>query len=71
MAHTGAGDEEEEEEEEKELEDSEWAKAVQSGRISKGEKLVPVDHSQFNYPPFRKVLPSFIPCILSVSVTTF
>jgi hypothetical protein len=54
--YTTAGDEEEEEiEEEKELEDSEWAKAVQSGRISKGEKLVPVDHSKVSYPPFRKV----------------
>ena len=28
---------------------------MQSGRISKGEKLVPVDHTNVTYPPFRKV----------------
>ena len=31
---------------------------MQAGRISKGEKLVPVDHSTITYPPFRKVRPS-------------
>lgn len=41
--------------EEAELDDEAWAKAVQSGNLSKGERLVPVDHSAVSYPPFRKV----------------
>lgn len=31
-----------------------WAKAVQAGKLSKGDRLVPVDHSKINYLPFRR-----------------
>ena len=31
-----------------------WAKAVQAGRLSKGDRLVPVDHSKITYQPFRR-----------------
>ena len=31
-----------------------WAKAVQAGRLSKGDKLVPADHSKIIYQPFRR-----------------
>lgn len=41
--------------EEPELDDAAWAKAVQTGKISKGERLVPIDHSTIDYPAFRKV----------------
>jgi hypothetical protein len=41
--------------EEEELDDDAWAKAVQSGKISKGERLVPIDHSTIDYHSFRKV----------------
>lgn len=34
--------------------DEEWARLVTSGKLSKGDKLAPVDHSTMNYPPFRK-----------------
>jgi hypothetical protein len=37
-----------------ELDDEEWAKGVQSGKTSKGERLAPVDHSTIEYRPFRK-----------------
>jgi hypothetical protein len=50
----GSQDEGEEEEQE-EMDDEQWAKAVQSGKISKGERLAPVDHSSIEYHPFRKV----------------
>jgi len=46
------------EEVEEELDDEAWAKAVQSGNLSKGERLVPVDHTRISYPAFRKVRPS-------------
>ncbi|GIL79866.1 hypothetical protein Vretifemale_9037 [Volvox reticuliferus] len=36
------------------MDDAEWARLVTSGKLSKGEKLVAVDHSTINYPPFRK-----------------
>lgn len=42
---------------EEEMDDEAWAKAVQSGNLSKGERLVPVDHSTIAYPSFRKVPP--------------
>jgi hypothetical protein len=32
----------------------EWARLVTSGKLSKGEKLIAVDHATINYPPFRK-----------------
>lgn len=27
---------------------------MQAGKLSKGDRLVPVDHSKINYPPFRR-----------------
>ena len=35
------------------MDDAEWAKAVTMGRLSKGDKLGPVDHSKIDYIPFR------------------
>ena len=43
--------------EEAELDDEAWAKGVQSGKTSKGERLTLVDHSTIEYRPFRKVRP--------------
>ena len=59
-AEESDGEAEEAVEEEEELDDEAWAKAVQSGNLSKGERLVPVDHSTMPYPSFRKVWPR--PC---------
>jgi hypothetical protein len=42
-------------EEAAELDDEDWAKAVQAGKVSKGERLLPIDHSAIKYRPFRKV----------------
>ena len=44
----------EEDEESVEEDDIEWAKKVQSGRISKADKLGVTDHSKTDYPSFRK-----------------
>jgi hypothetical protein len=49
---------------EEELDDEAWAKAVQSGKISKGERLVPLDHSTIKYPAFRKARVSFSAFVL-------
>ena len=54
-----ASDELPADEEAKELNDEEWAKQVQAGRVTKGEKLAPVDHSAIDYPAFRKVIVFF------------
>ena len=32
----------------------EWARLVNAGKLSKGDKLGPVDHKAVDYPPFRK-----------------
>lgn len=32
----------------------EWARLVNAGKMSKGDKLGPVDHDTVDYPPFRK-----------------
>ena len=32
----------------------EWARLVNAGKMSKGDKLGPVDHNTVEYPPFRK-----------------
>lgn len=32
----------------------EWARLVNAGKLSKGDKLGPADHSKINYLPFRK-----------------
>ena len=34
--------------------DIEWAKKVQAGKLSKGDRLGVADHSTINYPPFRR-----------------
>lgn len=44
----------EEPSEEEEQDDATWAKNVTAGKLSKGEKLMAVDHSTINYPPFRR-----------------
>ena len=44
----------EEPQEEEEQDDATWAKNVTAGKLSKGEKLMAVDHSTINYPPFRR-----------------
>lgn len=31
-----------------------WARNVQAGKLSKGDRLGPADHSKFDYPPFRR-----------------
>jgi hypothetical protein len=49
--------------EEEELDDDAWAKAVQTGKISKGERLVPIDHSTIEYPSFRKARLLFHLCL--------
>ncbi|KAF8072380.1 RH42 [Scenedesmus sp. PABB004] len=41
-------------EEEAELDDAAWAKAVTAGKLSKGDKLLAVDHAAVTYPPFRR-----------------
>lgn len=40
--------------EEVEEDDATWAKNVTAGKLSKGEKLMAVDHSTIDYPPFRR-----------------
>ncbi|GMH39795.1 hypothetical protein BSKO_07693 [Bryopsis sp. KO-2023] len=46
---------EEEEEEEEELEDDEeWFRSVQSGKLTKGDKLGQINHAEIDYPPFRR-----------------
>ncbi|KDD76126.1 hypothetical protein H632_c345p2, partial [Helicosporidium sp. ATCC 50920] len=51
---------EQEEEEETQHKDSDeeddaaWLRKLQSGRLSKGDKLAAVDHSLISYPPFRR-----------------
>ncbi len=32
----------------------EWARNVQQGKLSKGDRLGPADHSKISYPPFRR-----------------
>eukprot|EP00210_Caulerpa_lentillifera_P003457 g3299.t1 len=44
------------EEEEDDEDDDEWFKRLQAGRLSKGDKLAPIDHSNFVYESFRKNL---------------
>ena len=39
---------------EEEMDDAEWARRVQAGKLSKGDKLGVVDHSKVSYPPFRR-----------------
>jgi len=39
---------------EEEMDDAEWARRVQAGKLSKGDKLGFVDHSKVSYPPFRR-----------------
>jgi len=39
---------------ESEEDDATWAKNVTAGKLSKGEKLLAVDHSQISYPSFRR-----------------
>eukprot|EP00887_Chlorella_sp_A99_P005469 scaffold1.g5469.t1 len=48
------GSDSEEEKEEKEEDDAEWARKLQAGKLSKGDKLVAVDHSALAYTPFRR-----------------
>ncbi|KAG2501579.1 hypothetical protein HYH03_000084 [Edaphochlamys debaryana] len=43
-----------EDDEEAEMDDAEWARLVTSGKLSKGDRLVAVDHSTITYLPFRK-----------------
>lgn len=31
-----------------------WARNVQAGKLSKGDRLGPADHSKIDYPPFRR-----------------
>ena len=38
----------------KDEDDAAWAKAVTSGKLSKGDKLAAVDHAAVEYPPFRR-----------------
>lgn len=44
----------EEPSEEEEQDDATWAKNVTAGKLSKGEKLMAVDHSTIDYPSFRR-----------------
>lgn len=37
-----------------EEDDAEWARLLNAGKLSKGDKLVAVDHSTISYRPFRK-----------------
>ena len=41
-------------EQEEEQDDATWAKNVTAGKLSKGEKLMAVDHSTIDYAPFRR-----------------
>lgn len=47
----GSSDEEKEEESEDE---AEWMRKLIAGKLSKGDKLVAVDHATVQYPPFRR-----------------
>jgi hypothetical protein len=42
-------------EDKEDLDDEAWAKLVQAGKLSKGERLATIVHSSIDYPPFRKV----------------
>jgi len=44
------------EEDDDEEDDEEWFRRLQAGRLSKGERLAPVDHSTIEYESFRKNL---------------
>jgi hypothetical protein len=50
-------------EDEEDLDDAAWAKLVQAGKLSKGERLAAVDHSSIGYPPFRKVCSLALPLL--------
>lgn len=50
----GEGSLNEEFEDEDEDDDLEWARKVQSGKLSKGDRLGVTDHSKIEYPPFRR-----------------
>eukprot|EP00890_Picochlorum_soloecismus_P004137 jgi/Picsp_1/4724/NSC_02093-R1_dead-box atp-dependent rna helicase 42-like len=39
---------------EEEMDDAEWARRVQAGKLSKGDKLGVIDHSKVSYPTFRR-----------------
>ncbi len=49
----GSDEEEEEAGEEVEEDDAEWARKLQQGKLSKGDKLAAVDHASVAYAPFR------------------
>ncbi len=46
-------DSSDEEKEEESEDEAEWMRKLIAGKLSKGDKLVAVDHSQVQYPPFR------------------
>ena len=51
----GGGSDDDADNEVKEMNDEEWTKAVNTGKLSKSDRLVPADHSTIDYKPFRKV----------------
>jgi len=49
--------------------DAVWAQKVQSGKLSKGDKLAQVDHSEVNYAPFRRNFYREVPELARMSDT--
>lgn len=48
-------------EEEEEEDEAEWMRKLIAGKLSKGDKLLAVDHAAMNYPPFRRNFYSEVP----------
>ena len=46
-----------------------WAKAVQAGKLSKGDRLVPADHSKIDYLTFRRNFYIEVPELARMSET--
>jgi len=59
-ADGGGGDEDD---------DVEWARKIQAGKLSKGDKLGMIDHSKMNYPPFRRNFYIEVPELAKMSST--
>lgn len=49
--------------------DVEWARKIQAGKLSKGDKLGITDHTKMNYPPFRRNFYIEVPELARMSST--